>query len=304
MHIDYCRIEGGNFGDDLNLTLWRQLFPDIDHLNPNVVVAGIGTILSRKPSSNIKKVILGAGANGPKIKLNVNNSDIRWVRGPKSARAVGGAKHLGLGDPAWLYADLFEKVEPISNGSIGLIPHWKTWKSFDWQRVANNAGLIGIDASLHPAQVVHKMRSCSRILTESLHGAVFADAMGIPWAPAVLAHRFHKFKWEDWTESIHREFVPFMPDRALVHSVGKIKSLTNWMMREAQFGLSMREPALRAIKAASPSDEEQVSAQLFEYCSNASNFFCSDPVFVKAQREKMLDVCAKFAKDYGLRFSH
>ena len=62
MHIDYCRIEGGNFGDDLNLTLWQQLFPDIDHLNPDVVVAGIGTILSRKPSANIKKVILGAGA--------------------------------------------------------------------------------------------------------------------------------------------------------------------------------------------------------------------------------------------------
>src|SRR5450830_2149566 len=100
MPIDYCQIEGGNFGDDLNRTLWRRIFPDIDLLAADVMVAGIGTILSAKPAAGTRKVVLGAGADGPHIKLNIANSDVRWVRGPHSARAVGAPHHLVLGDPA------------------------------------------------------------------------------------------------------------------------------------------------------------------------------------------------------------
>jgi hypothetical protein len=301
MPIDYCLIEGGNFGDDLNSTLWRQLFPDIDQLSKDVVITGIGTILSRKPAANMRKVILGSGATGPNVQLNTGNSDIRWVRGPQSAQAVGVAKQLGVGDPAWLYSDLYDAFDADRSGAIGLIPHWATWCSFDWKSVAAHAGMIGIDARLPPAQVMHKMRSCSRILTESLHGAVFADAMGIPWAPAILAHRFDRFKWEDWSASIHRQFNPFIADRPLVNSIGPIKSITNRIAKGINFKTS-RLPALRAIKASSAEDAEQIATQLFKYCADESNFFCSNPRLVKMRKERMLDICADFAKDYGLTF--
>jgi hypothetical protein len=302
MPIDYCLIEGGNFGDDLNRTLWRQLFPDIDQLSKDVVITGIGTILSCKPADNVRKVILGSGAKGPNIKLHTGNSDVRWVRGPQTAQAVGVAKQLGVGDPAWLYSDLYETFDANRSGAIGLIPHWATWRSFNWESVAAHAGMIGIDARLPPAQVMHKMRSCSRILTESLHGAVFADAMGIPWAPAILAHRFNRFKWEDWSATIHRQFNPFVADRPLINSITPIKSITNRIAKSINFKAATRLPALRAIKTSSPEDAEQIATQLFKYCADESNFFCSNPRLVSMSKERMLDICADFAKDYGLAF--
>jgi hypothetical protein len=302
MPIDYCHIEDGNFGDDLNRTLWYRLFPDIDQLSQEIVVAGIGTILSRKPAPKMRKVVLGSGAGGPHVKLNIGNSDIRWVRGPGSAKAVGAPRYLGIGDPAWLYSDLYDRFDADRSGAVGFIPHWATWRSFDWEKVAANAGLIGIDARLPPAQVMHKMRSCSRILTESLHGAVFADAMGIPWAPVVLAHRFNRFKWEDWCATIHRKFEPLMTDRALVNSVGSIKSIANRIAKGINFKAIERPAALRAVKGASADDAEQIAAQLFKYCRDESNFFSSNPLLVKMQKEKMLEVCARFASDYGLAF--
>jgi hypothetical protein len=302
MSIDYCRIEGGNFGDDLNRTLWYRLFPDIDQLSKEISVVGIGTILSGKPAAKTRKVVLGSGARGPKVQLNSDNSDIRWVRGPQSARAVGVAPYLGIGDPAWLYSDLFDAFDADRSGTIGFIPHWATWRSFDWEKVAANAGMTGIDARLPPAQVMHKMRSCSRILTESLHGAVFADAMGIPWAPAILAHRFNRFKWEDWCASIHRRFDPFVTDRALVDSIGPVKSIANRIAKKINFKAAERPPALRAVKASSADDAEQVAAQLSRYCADDAHFFFSNPLLVKMQKEKMLEICARFAKDYGLAF--
>jgi hypothetical protein len=302
MPIDYCRIEGGNFGDDLNRTLWSRIFPDIDRLPADTVVTGIGTILSDKPAAGVRHVVLGSGANGPNIKLDVTQCDVRWVRGPLSAKAVGVSGNLGIGDPAWLYQDLYAPFEMDRSGRTGLIPHWATWKSFDWKTVADNAGLIGIDARSSPLQIVREMRSCSRILTESLHGAIFADAMGIPWAPAIFAHRFHRFKWEDWCATIHRRFDPFVIDRPLVNAVRPFKSIANRVAREMKFDALMRWPALRPVKAALPGDSGRVAEQLAAYCADDFNFFCSNPLLVKLQKEKMLDVCAKFARDYNLRF--
>jgi hypothetical protein len=302
MPIDYCRIEGGNFGDDLNCTLWRNIFPDIDRLAPDITVSGIGTLLSDKPSAKRRSIILGSGADGPNVKINVNNSDIRWVRGPHSAAAVRAKSSFGIGDPAWLYPDLYQTLDAGRPGITGLIPHWATWRSFDWAGVANQAGMMGIDARLPPAQIVEKMRGCTRILTESLHGAVFADAMGIPWAPAVFAHRFHRFKWEDWSASIHRKFDPFVADRPLVNFVSPIKSLVNRIARKVDFHALTRYPSMRAVKAVAPDDAERVAAQMAVYCANDAHFICSDPFFVKAQKAKMLEACAAFARDYGLSF--
>lgn len=36
------------------------------------------------------------------------------------------------------------------------------------------------------------------VLAESLHGAVFAGALGVPWRAVALARRFNDFKWHDW----------------------------------------------------------------------------------------------------------
>ena len=270
MPLIYCRMPGGNFGDDLNATLWKTLFPDLEQLSPEVALHGIGTILSGKSPAAAKSVVLGSGASSARIRVNVHNSDIRWVRGPRSARAVGLAAESGIGDAAWLHADLYASFERPGHGSapVGLMPHHASWKNYDWNSVARDAGMIAIDPRMPPTQVIAQMRGCSRILTESLHGAVFADAMSLPWAPAILAHRFHRFKWLDWTDSINRRFDPFIPDRALVSEIGAGTALRNWIAKELGFQAATRCPSLRAVGAALPHDAMRVSAQLFAYGAN------------------------------------
>ena len=42
--IKYCRIAGGNFGDDINLQLWKRLFPNLEELTGRVFFYGVGTL--------------------------------------------------------------------------------------------------------------------------------------------------------------------------------------------------------------------------------------------------------------------
>ena len=50
--------------------------------------------------------------------------------------------------------------------------------------------------------------SVSLVLTESLHGAIFADTMGIPWTPFVTSRNVSALKWVDWTLSVGLDFAP------------------------------------------------------------------------------------------------
>lgn len=52
-----------------------------------------------------------------------------------------------------------------------------------------------------------ELAGCGRVLCESMHGAIFADAYGIPWRPVSgsslgIEKSTHAFKWTDWTASV------------------------------------------------------------------------------------------------------
>jgi len=64
MDLIRCYVKGGNFGDDLNDYLWKSLLPDIESLNPNEAILGVGTLQGIEISTNIKKVhVFGSGSN-------------------------------------------------------------------------------------------------------------------------------------------------------------------------------------------------------------------------------------------------
>lgn len=190
--LKYCHIAGGNFGDDLNTLIWPSLFPDLAKLGGRTVFYGVGTLLDGRHDKRKNKVVLGSGIGEANSALSDPNWDFRWVRGPHSAREFKLSKELALGDPAWLWRELQAGAD--GRGAIGLMPHYATWDSSDWVGVAANAGMVAINPRQAPAAVTAQMRRCSRILSESLRGAVCADAMGIPWSACVLAHRFNDFK--------------------------------------------------------------------------------------------------------------
>ncbi|MBP6483681.1 MAG: hypothetical protein KAX88_02015 [Rhodoferax sp.] len=303
MKIKYCPIEGGNFGDTLNTLVWSQLFPDLTRLKEEILVYGIGTLLDGRHDRSRKKIVLGSGIGEAHTARPDPNWDFRWVRGPLSAREFGLPIALALGDPAVLWPALQAGNRGTPDGPIGLIPHYRTWDSFDWVRVAADAGMVAINPRQAPDVVVAQLQGCSRIMAESLHGAICADAMGIPWAACILAHRFNEFKWRDWLATIKRSFTPMVADRALVRTISPPKAMVNRLARWVQYKEHTRHPALRPVAGATPSDARCVSDALAHYASNEANFTCSRPADVERQRQRMLDACNSFAKDYGLRFT-
>jgi succinoglycan biosynthesis protein ExoV len=299
--INYCHIAGGNFGDDLNALLWHSLFPDLSALRGRVLLYGVGTLLDGIQNTRLKKVVLGSGLGEARGAVVGVNWDFRWVRGPKTAGRFGISTALGLGDPAILWSGLQGKYD--TGGPVGLIPHYATWDGFDWTMVGAKAGLAVINPRQSPDTVVAGMRRCSRVLAESLHGAICADAMGIPWAPCVLAHRFNEFKWRDWLATIDRPYLPLMLDRPLVRRISKSKAFLNRLARWLQYQRQTRHPHLRPTTPATPEDIRCVANTLAAFCANPNNFYCSPVKSISAQRRRMLQSCAEFANDYHLHFT-
>lgn len=298
--LHYCRIEGGNFGDDLNLVLWKSLFPNFSELAGRVQFYGVGTLLDGPQDRNVRKVVLGTGIGELHQAARNGNWDFRWVRGPLTAKEFGLPIEAGLGDAAILWPELTQDHDTF--GPVGLVPHYMTYDSFDWELVAQQADMVVINPRQSPSEVIRQMRGCSRILAESLHGAICADAMGIPWAACVLAHRFNEFKWRDWLDTIGRAYEPLVVDRPLVRTISPTKSWANQMARWVHYRASTRHPALRPVAPATPWDVQHVAKTLNDFARDEGNFACSPAANIASQRARMEARCAAFARDYGLQF--
>ncbi|MEO7128348.1 MAG: hypothetical protein ABI040_05705 [Rhodoferax sp.] len=299
--IQYCSVAGGNFGDDINLQLWPRLFPDLANLTGRALFYGVGTVLDGRHDAGVRKVVLGAGLGRSLAGRPDPNWDFRWVRGPQTARQFGIPGELGLGDSAILWPELLPGHD--RTGPVGLIPHHATWDSFDWAEVASKAQMVAINPRQAPDAVITQMRTCSRVLAESLHGAICADTMGIPWAACVLAHRFNEFKWRDWLATVDRPYAPLVMSVPLVRSITMGKSMVNRLARAVGYQRCTRHPALRPLAAATQQDVKRVAAALHAYGKRADHFSCSDPRAVARQKERMLLRCEEFARDYKLRFT-
>ena len=299
--IKYCGIDGGNFGDDINLQLWDRLFPNLSSLKGKVLFYGVGTLLDGRHDQSMKKVVLGAGIGESHAARPDPNWDFRWVRGPMTASEFGLEAHQAIGDPAILWPELTSGHD--QSGFIGFVPHYATWDSFDWVSVANAAGMQAINPRQSPSAVIDQMRGCSRILAESLHGAICADAMGIPWASCILAHRFNEFKWRDWLATIDRPYAPLLMDRPLVRSISLPKSMANRVARFIKYKPRTRHPALRPIAVSSAQDVLSVSRTLRMFVADEGNFSCSSASRISQQRRLMHLQCERFARDYGLQFN-
>jgi Polysaccharide pyruvyl transferase len=298
--IQSCTVVGGNFGDDINLYLWETIFPNLHSLQSGVHFYGIGTVLGGIHHPGVKKVVLGSGLGETHSISKDNNWEFHWVRGPLTAKEFGLPMEAALGDPAILLPELTPGHD--LNGPVGLIPHYATWDSYDWVTIAANVGMVAIDPHQAPNQVISQMRKCSRIMAESLHGAICADAMGIPWAVCILAHRFNEFKWRDWMATINRPFKAFVIDRPLVAAISYRKSVANRLARLLKYKQDTRCPALRPVAVSSVEDVRMVEIALSRYSLQGQHFSCSQHALIAQQRHKMHKLCAEFASQYHLEY--
>jgi succinoglycan biosynthesis protein ExoV len=196
------RGASANFGDELNTILWPRLLPGLFDEDPGVRFLGIGSVLDQRHPTDAVKVVAGSGYGGYERKpLLDENWIIHWVRGPRSAAALGLPFGLGLGDPAVLLPPTLG-LAAEGGGAIGFMPHFESAAWGAWRQAAEWAGLRLIDPRDDPMAILHAIGGCSMLLSEALHGVIVADALRVPWIALRPMARIHRAKWQDWAETM------------------------------------------------------------------------------------------------------
>jgi succinoglycan biosynthesis protein ExoV len=210
MRLYYYEGEGEarNFGDELNPFLWDRLLPDLDRRGaPDWLFVGIGTLLNERLPAASRTIVFGSGVGYGKA---VPRPDHRWkvyfVRGPRSAAALGLPSSASLTDPAILVARVWREPR-TPTVPYAFVPHWEG--ANEWlEGVCRDAGIDYIDPRWPVEKVLRSISKAEVVLAEAMHGAIVADALRVPWIPVRSSPGLLAFKWQDWCDSVGLPYSP------------------------------------------------------------------------------------------------
>ena len=211
MDIEYRRILGGNFGDDMNSWFWEELSSGGWGETENTLL-GIGSLLGRDRDPNKTWHVIGSGA-GYRYPLDLSSSE-HWnflaVRGPLTALALGLGQEKGCTATAILLA-LFPEYQPVPENErdgIIFIPHHRATENCEWGAICEAAGIKYIDPRNESKEVIETIRKSKLVLSGAMHAAIIADTFRVKWIPVTTSSTINHFKWLDWTSSMN---VPYNP---------------------------------------------------------------------------------------------
>lgn len=215
-----------NLGDEIGPFILRNRFnAEITRSSRfHCDAIGTGSILnwvyenrdSRATEARLK--VLGSGLMYPHVDLDeVPYLDIYGVRGYLTRSCVSRTDNvsIGIGDPGLLISDLLPRSKETPEFQLGILPHvgYKDHPSIAARiREAKSNGIrvkyLDIETDDF-AGFFEQFQSCSMILSQSLHGLIFADSLGIPniwWDDRLLNSKGGRFKFYDYFSSINRPF--------------------------------------------------------------------------------------------------
>jgi polysaccharide pyruvyl transferase WcaK-like protein len=195
----------GNLGDSLSAVIVSALSGRrVRHVafeRPETKLVAVGSIAHA--IRNGEAVIWGSGVSirGGILASSVPRThyDVRAIRGPISARHL---RDFGIpvpdvyGDPVWFLPSIFD--EPVEKRyELGVIPHIQDVQGFGpaalppadslrFQIDPSDAGSVLLINTWHEPtwegirKTLRAILSCKRIVSQSFHGVVIAEAYGIP----------------------------------------------------------------------------------------------------------------------------
>lgn len=205
MQIYYYQAPVRNFGDDLNAWLWPRIWPGLERIESFEWLIGIGSVLDgRLCKLPGRKLVVGAGYRPTKIGLpTLDELTILAVRGRKTCEALKLEPQLAMGDPAVLTPDAWHAANTDRRG-IGFMPHYHTSRAYPIRAIVEDVGFTYIDPESEVDDALEALSGVDRIVTEAMHGAIVADALGVPWKRIALYGAVREgresadFKWADW----------------------------------------------------------------------------------------------------------
>lgn len=204
MKLVFFRGKLPNFGDELNLYVWPALLPQgfLDEDDSELFV-GIGSIIGDHLPAKARKFAMGSGYAGYMGLPDVHDGswDIRFVRGPKTAKTLNIDPGLSICDSAILLRAM-ALPDPDKNIGVAFMPHYESLERGHWAQACKMAGMTLIDATAPVETVLGQIRGARLLITEAMHGAIVADALRTPWIGARPIYGGHHKKWLDWAGAL------------------------------------------------------------------------------------------------------
>ena len=222
----YWHIGNPNFGDDFNPMLFGLISGTqvrLERRRDRLHFLGMGSLLDRACAGS---TIVGSGLLKPFPKPHADFRDVISVRGALSREQLIGAEAALLGDPMVLL-DQLVSFRCDKSGPIGFIPHFSELKK------AKGLGLAGvkiINPAVSPWRVIREIAGCSKVFSQSLHGLIVADSLGVPnqWVTPGKHMIGGCFKFDDYFSTLDSpkearpfERATFMDSNSNGFSVGK-----------------------------------------------------------------------------------
>jgi succinoglycan biosynthesis protein ExoV len=291
MKLTFYRGAVPNFGDELNIMMWRSLFPDgfFDD-NDDELFLGIGSILFDDYPPAAEKFVAGSGYGGYTAPPDVKDGTWRilWVRGPYSADRLKIDRCHVITDAAVLLRAV--ALPPAATGvDVAFMPHVDSMMRGNWAEVCRLAGVTFIDPSDPVGKTIATIRGARLLITEAMHGAIVADALRTPWVPILPFHKTHREKWLDWAASLSIDL-----DRSTLPPTSLAELWAKLSGRQAVAGKS------RKYLAGGPSEPinsllRQVAAASLVRLSERAGPHLSDDRLLEAATSRALEVVDSFA---------
>ena len=294
MKLYYYRGRGPrqNFGDFLNVWMWPQLLPDFFDDDDRTLFLGIGSILYDFLPAASNKVVFGAGYGGYTTLPVV---DDRWrfyfVRGRWTATKLGLDPSLAIGDAAILVRSCAVPNPPKTH-KVSFIPHWESARDGEWRDVSRMAGIHYIDPCDEIGTVMNDIVASDLLITEAMHGAIFADAVRVPWVPIRPVRAPHRSKWLDWASALNLnlEFTSIAPSNAFELGFAFVRS-----NQTAARWLRARGTTLRGIS--SNAFKERAARSLTVAVSGPVHL--SSDAAIESAHTRMLEKLDRLRRDYA-----
>lgn len=225
MKLVFFRGKVPNFGDELNLHVWPALLPQgfLDEDESELFV-GIGSIIGTHLPAKARKFVMGSGYAGYMGLPDVHDGtwDIRFVRGPNTAKTLKIAPELSICDSAILLRAM-DLPAPDKNVGVAFMPHYESLERGNWAEACRQANITLIDATDPVEKVLSQIRGARLLITEAMHGAIVADALRTPWIGARPIYGGHHKKWLDWAGALdlHVRLNTLKPSSVLEYYIGK-----------------------------------------------------------------------------------
>lgn len=192
----------GNVGDVFNRDLISHLYGAEAHntddsgnrilligstahrVRPGDVVAGVGTKGVAQPDADAVRVV---GARGPLTvdALRDAGHDVTGLR--------------FLGDPGLLIGEVFPRLKRVrpKPGNVLFVPHYR-----ERERFTNTARYRVLDVDQAPRVFARQIAEAETVYSSSLHGVIFAHALGRPAALVAPRTAEPEIKYRDYFASV------------------------------------------------------------------------------------------------------